>query len=110
MKNLREKFEALPEIISALNCGEGISWSEDGGCYTSPYECDTYYTGHVNGVWKMFKAQQKQYEGLLELQNKLNKLKETADWHIEDCCCNHPVSQYELGWFEAMTRVKEILK
>lgn len=62
---------------------------------------------HIKNLeWKLTIA-----ESLNEdLISKLNKLKETADWHIEDCSCSHPMSQYQLGWFEAMSLVKEILE
>ena len=45
-----------------------------------------------------------------ELQKRIDKLKSTAEWHIEDCACSHPISKYQLGWFEAMSLVLEVLK
>ena len=33
----------------------------------------------------------------------------TVNWHIEDCTCSHPMSKYQLGWFEAMSLIKEKL-
>lgn len=44
------------------------------------------------------------------LQRKLKGVSESADWHIEDCACSHPMSKYQLGWFEAMTLVKKKLE
>lgn len=51
------------------------------------------------------------YEAEIDrLQRKLKGISESADWHIEDCACSHPMSKYQLGWFEAMTLVKNKLE
>lgn len=114
MKHLREKFEVMSEIAELM---EDVCYDDDRDMYDAK---KAHWSSHemsalfVNGAWYMFKEQykiqQEQHNEILELQNKLSKLKETADWHIEDCSCNHPMSQYQLGWFEAMSLVKEILK
>ncbi len=92
--------------------------SDDGGYNKPEYEAAKWAWEEQQKkidekIW-LFKNANSQADDLAKmvvaLRAKLNRLKETADWHIEDCCCNHPMSQYELGWFEAMTRVKEILK
>ena len=41
------------------------------------------------------------------LKTILKDVKLTAEWHIEDCACFHPMSKYQLGWFEAMNLIKE---
>ena len=48
---------------------------------------------------KMFKEQQKVIDNVLK----------TIEWHLEDCACFHPMSKYQLGWFEAMSLIKEEL-
>lgn len=50
-------------------------------------------------------------EAAIEEINSLNAVlkdvKLTLEWHIEDCACFHPMSNYQLGWFEAMNLIKE---
>ena len=41
------------------------------------------------------------------LKTILKDVKLTAEWHIEECACFHPMSKYQLGWFEAMNLIKE---
>ena len=49
----------------------------------------------------VFVLMQKNYKDILK------DVKLTAEWHIEDCACFHPMSKYQLGWFEAMNLIKE---
>ena len=46
-------------------------------------------------------------EEINRLKSILKDVKLTAEWHIEDCACFHPMSKYQLGWFEAMNLIKE---
>ena len=46
-------------------------------------------------------------EEINRLKVILKDVKLTAEWHIEDCACFHPMSEYQLGWFEAMNLIKE---
>ena len=46
-------------------------------------------------------------EEINRLKSILNDIKLTAEYHIEDCACFHPMSKYQLGWFEAMNLIKE---
>ena len=46
-------------------------------------------------------------EEINRLKAILKDVKLTAEWHIEDCACFHPMSKYQLGWFEAMNLIKE---
>lgn len=46
-------------------------------------------------------------EEINRLKAILKDVKLTAEWHIEDCACSHPMSKYQLGWFEAMNLIKE---
>lgn len=46
-------------------------------------------------------------EEINRLKAILKDVKLTAEWHIEDCACFHPMSEYQLGWFEAMNLIKE---
>lgn len=46
-------------------------------------------------------------EEIDRLKAILKDVKLTAEWHIEDCACSHPMSKYQLGWFEAMNLIKE---
>lgn len=48
-------------------------------------------------------------EEINRLKAILKDVKLTAEWHIEDCACSHPMSKYQLGWFEAMNLIKEKL-
>ena len=44
-----------------------------------------------------------------ELQARVDNVLKTIEWHLEDCACFHPMSNYQLGWFEAMSLIKEEL-
>ena len=46
-------------------------------------------------------------EEINRLKAILKDVKLTTEWHIEDCACFHPMSEYQLGWFEAMNLIKE---
>ena len=46
-------------------------------------------------------------EEIDRLKAILKDVKLTAEWYIEDCACSHPMSKYQLGWFEAMNLIKE---
>ena len=46
-------------------------------------------------------------EEINRLKAILKDVKLTAELHIEDCACFHPMSKYQLGWFEAMNLIKE---
>ena len=57
-----------------------------------------------------FKAgQQSKQHDIETLENIIKVISDTADWHIEDCACSHPMSQRELGWLEAMSLIKKKL-
>ena len=46
-------------------------------------------------------------EEINRLKAILKDVKLTAELDIEDCTCSHPMSKYQLGWFEAMHLIKE---
>ena len=46
-------------------------------------------------------------EEINRLKAILKDVKLTSECHIEDCACFHPMSKYQLGWFEAMNLIKE---
>ena len=52
------------------------------------------------------------YEAAWEEQQKgIDNVLKTIEWHLEDCACFHPMSKYQLGWFEAMSLIKsELIK
>ena len=45
-----------------------------------------------------------------ELQKRIDDALRKARWHIEDCECCHPMSNYQLGWFDSMILIEGILK
>lgn len=44
-----------------------------------------------------------------EQQKGIDNVLKVIEWHLEDCACFHPMSNYQLGWFEAMSLIKEEL-
>ena len=42
-------------------------------------------------------------------QKGIDNVLKTIEWHLEDCACFHPMSKYQLGWFEAMSLIKKEL-
>ena len=54
-------------------------------------------------------GQQSKQHDIETLENIIKVISDTADWHIEDCACSHPMSQRELGWLEAMSLIKKKL-
>lgn len=57
-----------------------------------------------------FQAGQQSKQDEVDLvKDQFDRVLKTANWHIEDCCCSHPMSKYQLGWFEAMSLIKEKL-
>ena len=94
MKNVNE-FEELAKYhsLSLMKWDEYIYVSENTQLAKDFYEA----------------GQQSKQNDIEELENIIKVISDTADWHIEDCACSHPISQRELGWLEAMSLIKEKL-
>ena len=67
-----------------------------GGYHYRKDDSPCYY---LNGMLTMFEDQHKRIDDILK----------TVNWHIEDCACSYPMSKHQLGWFEAMSLIKEKL-
>ena len=76
--------------------------------------CNKYHEGYDEGYDDGAESRQDEVDKLQAeidgLQKRIEKLESRAKWHIEDCACSHPMSEYQLGWFDAMNLVLETLK
>ena len=83
-------------VVKGFMEGLDVYYTNLGGYHFHKDGSPCYY---LNGMLTMFEEQQKKFDDILK----------TVNWHIEDCTCSHPMSKYQLGWFEAMSLIKEKL-
>ena len=93
MNRLIVEFEKQ-KVVKGFMEGLDVYYTNLGGYYFHKDNSPCYY---LNGMLTMFEDQQKEFDDILK----------TVNWHIEDCTCSHPMSKYQLGWFEAMSLIKE---